>query len=50
MSTAGELREALEQALSPRAGSTLVHVRGERAANVELHRRIWRAVAGVSAA
>ena len=48
VSTPGELREALEQALSPQAGSTLVHVRSERAANVELHRRVWRAVAGVS--
>jgi 2-succinyl-5-enolpyruvyl-6-hydroxy-3-cyclohexene-1-carboxylate synthase len=50
VSSPGELREALEQALSPQAGSTLVHVRSERAANVELHRRVWRAVAGVSAA
>jgi 2-succinyl-5-enolpyruvyl-6-hydroxy-3-cyclohexene-1-carboxylate synthase len=48
VSSPGELREALEQALSPQAGSTLVHVRSERAANVELHRRVWRAVADVS--
>jgi 2-succinyl-5-enolpyruvyl-6-hydroxy-3-cyclohexene-1-carboxylate synthase len=45
-----ELREALEHALSPQARSTLVHVRSDRAENVELHRRVWQAVAGVSAA
>jgi len=39
-----ELRAALERALSPRAGSTLVHVRTDRARNVELHRNIWNSV------
>ena len=46
VATTAELREALERALSPEAGSTIVHVRGERARNVELHRRVWSAVAG----
>lgn len=49
-STTGELRTALEHALSPQAGSTLVHVRSERAENVELHRRVWSAVARASTA
>ncbi|MCW3018080.1 MAG: 2-succinyl-6-hydroxy-2,4-cyclohexadiene-carboxylic acid synthase/2-oxoglutarate decarboxylase [Solirubrobacterales bacterium] len=49
-STTGELRAALEQALSPQTGSTLVHVRGDRAENVELHRRVWSAVAHANAA
>jgi 2-succinyl-5-enolpyruvyl-6-hydroxy-3-cyclohexene-1-carboxylate synthase len=37
-------RAALERALSPQAGSTIVHVRSDRASNVELHGRIWSAV------
>ena len=45
MLTAAELREALERAISPDAGSTIVHVRSDRARNVELHRRVWGAVA-----
>jgi 2-succinyl-5-enolpyruvyl-6-hydroxy-3-cyclohexene-1-carboxylate synthase len=36
-------RVALERALASE-GSSIVILRGERAANVELHRRIWRAV------
>ncbi len=41
-------RSALERSLQA-PGSTIVEVRGERAANVQLHRRIWRAVAeGIS--
>lgn len=36
-------RSALEQSLLG-AGSTIIEVRGDRRANVELHRRIWRAV------
>ena len=36
-------REALEQALA-RPGSSIIEVRGERAANVALHRRVWDAV------
>jgi 2-succinyl-5-enolpyruvyl-6-hydroxy-3-cyclohexene-1-carboxylate synthase len=43
--TTGELREALERSLSPDAGSTIVHVRSDRVRNVELHRRVWNAVA-----
>ncbi|MGA9285507.1 MAG: 2-succinyl-5-enolpyruvyl-6-hydroxy-3-cyclohexene-1-carboxylic-acid synthase [Solirubrobacteraceae bacterium] len=39
------LRAALERALAAR-GSTIVEVKTERAANVELHRRVWDAVAG----
>jgi 2-succinyl-5-enolpyruvyl-6-hydroxy-3-cyclohexene-1-carboxylate synthase len=45
VSTASELREALERALSADAGSRIVHVRSDRARNVELHRRVWGAVA-----
>jgi 2-succinyl-5-enolpyruvyl-6-hydroxy-3-cyclohexene-1-carboxylate synthase len=37
-------RAALERALSPEMGSAIVEVRGDRAANVDLHRRVWRAV------
>jgi 2-succinyl-5-enolpyruvyl-6-hydroxy-3-cyclohexene-1-carboxylate synthase len=48
VATAHELRTALEQALSPEAGSTIVHVHSDRAHNVELHRRLWSAVADVS--
>jgi 2-succinyl-5-enolpyruvyl-6-hydroxy-3-cyclohexene-1-carboxylate synthase len=39
-----ELRAALESALSPASGSTIVQVRSDRARNVELHRSVWRAV------
>jgi 2-succinyl-5-enolpyruvyl-6-hydroxy-3-cyclohexene-1-carboxylate synthase len=42
--TTSQLRTALERALSPDAGSTIVHMRSERARNVELHRRVWGAV------
>jgi 2-succinyl-5-enolpyruvyl-6-hydroxy-3-cyclohexene-1-carboxylate synthase len=38
------LRTALERALAPRSGSTLIHVRTDRAANVELHGNVWNAV------
>jgi 2-succinyl-5-enolpyruvyl-6-hydroxy-3-cyclohexene-1-carboxylate synthase len=44
VATTSELRTALERALSPQSGSTIVHVRGDRAHNVELHRRVWSAV------
>ena len=41
------LRAALERALTDRpAGSRIIEVRGERAENVELHRRVWAAVSG----
>jgi 2-succinyl-5-enolpyruvyl-6-hydroxy-3-cyclohexene-1-carboxylate synthase len=42
--TIPELRTALERALTPLTSSTLIHVRSDRAANVELHGRIWSAV------
>jgi 2-succinyl-5-enolpyruvyl-6-hydroxy-3-cyclohexene-1-carboxylate synthase len=42
--TTSELRTALEKALSPQVGSAIVHVQTDRAANVELHTRVWRAV------
>ena len=49
VATTPELRAALERALSPDAGSTLVHVRTDRARNVELHRRVWSDVAHATA-
>jgi 2-succinyl-5-enolpyruvyl-6-hydroxy-3-cyclohexene-1-carboxylate synthase len=42
--TLSEFRGALERALEPEAASRIVHVRSERTSNVELHRRVWRAV------
>jgi 2-succinyl-5-enolpyruvyl-6-hydroxy-3-cyclohexene-1-carboxylate synthase len=42
--TVPELRAAVEGARTAR-GTTLLHVRTERAANVALHRRVWSAVA-----
>jgi 2-succinyl-5-enolpyruvyl-6-hydroxy-3-cyclohexene-1-carboxylate synthase len=42
--SSAELRAALERALLPQAGSTLVHVRTDRTRNVELHRDIWSSV------
>jgi 2-succinyl-5-enolpyruvyl-6-hydroxy-3-cyclohexene-1-carboxylate synthase len=44
VATTPELRAALERALTPEMGSTIVHARSERAHNVELHRRVWGAV------
>jgi 2-succinyl-5-enolpyruvyl-6-hydroxy-3-cyclohexene-1-carboxylate synthase len=38
-------RAALERALSPQAGPAIVHVQTDRAANVDLHRSVWSAVA-----
>jgi 2-succinyl-5-enolpyruvyl-6-hydroxy-3-cyclohexene-1-carboxylate synthase len=40
----GAFRAAMETALAG-SGSTIVEVRTERRANVELHRRVWDAVA-----
>jgi 2-succinyl-5-enolpyruvyl-6-hydroxy-3-cyclohexene-1-carboxylate synthase len=41
------LREALERALTARPpDARIIEVRGERAANVALHRRVWAAVSG----
>jgi 2-succinyl-5-enolpyruvyl-6-hydroxy-3-cyclohexene-1-carboxylate synthase len=42
-------RAALERALAT-PGSSIVEVRGERRANVELHARVWEAVAASAAA
>jgi 2-succinyl-5-enolpyruvyl-6-hydroxy-3-cyclohexene-1-carboxylate synthase len=40
-------RAALERALTARTrGAEIIEARGDRAANVELHRRVWGAVAG----
>ena len=41
----GDLRAALERALGHH-GSSVIEVRGERARNVALHRRVWEAVSG----
>jgi 2-succinyl-5-enolpyruvyl-6-hydroxy-3-cyclohexene-1-carboxylate synthase len=49
VATAAELRAALELALSPRAGSAILQVRTDRRRNVELHRRVWSAVAEANA-
>ncbi len=43
--TVPALREAIERALAPHAEATIIHVRGDRAANVELHGGVWSAVA-----
>jgi 2-succinyl-5-enolpyruvyl-6-hydroxy-3-cyclohexene-1-carboxylate synthase len=37
-------RAALEGALDGGQGSSMIEVRGEREANVQLHRRVWEAV------
>jgi 2-succinyl-5-enolpyruvyl-6-hydroxy-3-cyclohexene-1-carboxylate synthase len=39
-----EFRSALERSLDAAHGSSIVEVRSDRKANVELHRRIWEAV------
>jgi 2-succinyl-5-enolpyruvyl-6-hydroxy-3-cyclohexene-1-carboxylate synthase len=44
VATTAELREALERALSQDVGSTLIHMRTDRARNVELHHRVWSVV------
>jgi 2-succinyl-5-enolpyruvyl-6-hydroxy-3-cyclohexene-1-carboxylate synthase len=49
VATTGELRAALEHALSPDVGSTIVQIRSDRAENVRLHRRVWSAVAKANA-
>jgi 2-succinyl-5-enolpyruvyl-6-hydroxy-3-cyclohexene-1-carboxylate synthase len=38
-------RAALERALASQTGSTIVHAQTDRANNVELHGRVWSAVA-----
>jgi 2-succinyl-5-enolpyruvyl-6-hydroxy-3-cyclohexene-1-carboxylate synthase len=47
--TTTAFRAAMEHALSPKAGSTIVQVHTDRAHNVELHRRVWSAVVQASA-
>ncbi|HEY2536326.1 MAG TPA: 2-succinyl-5-enolpyruvyl-6-hydroxy-3-cyclohexene-1-carboxylic-acid synthase [Solirubrobacteraceae bacterium] len=42
--TISDFRGALERTLAPRASSTLIHVRTDRAANVTLHVDVWGAV------
>jgi 2-succinyl-5-enolpyruvyl-6-hydroxy-3-cyclohexene-1-carboxylate synthase len=37
-------RTALERSLEDARESSIIEVRGERKANVELHRRVWEAV------
>jgi 2-succinyl-5-enolpyruvyl-6-hydroxy-3-cyclohexene-1-carboxylate synthase len=49
VATTGELRAALEHALSPDVGSTIVQVQSDRAENVRMHRRVWSAVADATA-
>jgi 2-succinyl-5-enolpyruvyl-6-hydroxy-3-cyclohexene-1-carboxylate synthase len=44
VATVPDLRAALERALAPQSGSTLIHVRSDRAANVALHNRTWSSV------
>jgi 2-succinyl-5-enolpyruvyl-6-hydroxy-3-cyclohexene-1-carboxylate synthase len=44
VATVPAFRVALERALMPQAGSTIVHVQTDRASNVELHGRVWSAV------
>jgi 2-succinyl-5-enolpyruvyl-6-hydroxy-3-cyclohexene-1-carboxylate synthase len=43
--TVPTFRAALERALSPQVGSAIVHVQTDRAGNLELHGRVWSAVA-----
>jgi 2-succinyl-5-enolpyruvyl-6-hydroxy-3-cyclohexene-1-carboxylate synthase len=43
--TVPTFRAALERALSPQVGSAIVHVKTDRASNLELHGRVWSAVA-----
>jgi 2-succinyl-5-enolpyruvyl-6-hydroxy-3-cyclohexene-1-carboxylate synthase len=43
--TVPAFRAALERALSPQVGSAIVHVKTDRASNLELHGRVWSAVA-----
>jgi 2-succinyl-5-enolpyruvyl-6-hydroxy-3-cyclohexene-1-carboxylate synthase len=43
--TVPAFRAALERALSPQVGSAIVHVQTDRAGNLELHGRVWSAVA-----
>ncbi len=44
VASTAELRAALELALSPDAGSTIVQVQSGRSQNVQLHRGVWSAV------
>jgi 2-succinyl-5-enolpyruvyl-6-hydroxy-3-cyclohexene-1-carboxylate synthase len=42
--TVPAFRDALERAISPQGASTIIHVRTNRTANVELHARLWGGV------
>ena len=44
VTTIPALRAALERALAPQTGSTLIYVRTDRAANATLHNRTWSSV------
>jgi 2-succinyl-5-enolpyruvyl-6-hydroxy-3-cyclohexene-1-carboxylate synthase len=44
VATVPAFRTALERALMPQTGSTIVQVQTDRASNVELHHRVWSAV------
>jgi 2-succinyl-5-enolpyruvyl-6-hydroxy-3-cyclohexene-1-carboxylate synthase len=48
--TVPAFRAALERALMPQAGSTIVQAQTDRASNVELHLDAWAAVAGTLSA
>jgi 2-succinyl-5-enolpyruvyl-6-hydroxy-3-cyclohexene-1-carboxylate synthase len=50
VASTAELRVALERALVPEAGSTVVQVESDRARNVRLHRGVWSAVSRALAA
>jgi 2-succinyl-5-enolpyruvyl-6-hydroxy-3-cyclohexene-1-carboxylate synthase len=50
VASTAELRMALERALAPEAGSTVVQVKSDRARNVKLHRGVWSAVSRALAA
>ena len=49
VTTIRAFRTAIERALSPRTGSTIVQVQGDRGANVALHERVWSAVSRTAA-
>jgi 2-succinyl-5-enolpyruvyl-6-hydroxy-3-cyclohexene-1-carboxylate synthase len=44
VASTAELRVALERALAPETGSSIVQIKGDRARNVKLHRDVWSAV------
>ncbi len=50
VATPAELHRALERALAIGSSSTIVQVRGDRTANVGVHREVWDAVARAASA